>query len=513
MDLIQIFNFLIIFIFLFINGVYLFLIFISIYYIRQQARLEDTYELTGLFNSNLYKSVSILVPAYNEQENILSSVNSLLQLKYANYEIIVINDGSLDNTLDVLKEHFDLRESSRAIPDHLDHEPVREVYISATNDNLLVIDKENGGKADSLNVGINAARSELFCSIDADSVLEPDVLLRMLRAFSKEENVIAAGGIVRLANGCTIENGYVKEVNIPNTFLERIQAVEYLRAFLFGRLGWDFIKSLFIISGAFGVYKREAVLNVGGFDTDTVGEDVELVVKLHHYYKGNNIPYRIRYLAQPVCWTEVPKNWRYLSRQRNRWQRGLAYTLFKHKKMLFNPKYGRLGFWSMPFFIFFELFSPMFELFSYIFFLVQLFLGLIGYQFAFMFILVSILLGILISIFAVLCEEMTYQQYPRVSDLLVLFAYGFLENLGYRQIHSWWRFRGLIDYLKGDKEWGINERFGLGANHGESKEINEKQESSISIWLKRMGSVPYWITIAVVNMVIIFVIVKALTGF
>jgi len=310
--------------FVVLNFFYLMLIVLSFFHIQKQIQEKDVYGLHGLFASNLYNPISILAPAFNEEATVIASVKSLLQLRIPNYEVIVINDGSKDRTMDVLKNEFKLKRIKRYVPLVLNHKPIKAIYKSQIYPELIVVEKENGRKADALNAGINVCRNDLFCAIDADCVLEPDVLQNMLRCFIEDDKTIAVGGIVRVANDCVIEGNEIKEIRIPKSHLARIQVVEYLRAFLFGRVGWDFLDSLFIISGAFVIFDRNAVLKVGGYLYDTVGEDMELVVRLHRYHRENKLPYRVRFLPEPVCWTEVPVDINILARQRNRWHRGLA---------------------------------------------------------------------------------------------------------------------------------------------------------------------------------------------
>lgn len=466
--------------FVLINSAYLMLIGISFFHIRRQIREKDVFGLHGLFASNLYNPISILAPAFNEEATVVASVKSLLQLRFPNYEVIVINDGSKDRTMDVLISSFQLERVKRYVPLVLKHKPIKGIYRSKLYPELIVVDKENGRKADALNAGINVSRNDLFCAIDADCVLEPDVLQNMLRCFIEDESTIAVGGIVRVANDCVIEGNEIKEIRIPKSHLARIQVVEYLRAFLFGRVGWDYLDSLLIISGAFGIFDRNAVLKVGGYLHDTVGEDMELVVRLHRYHRENKIPYRVRFLPEPVCWTEVPEDRGVLSRQRNRWQRGLADTLWRHKKMLFNPKYGRLGFFAMPFFFFFELLGPVIELAGYIIIIIAFLIGAVNIQFALLFLAAAVLLGMVLSVSSVLCEEFTYRRYPKLRDVLLMTLYAFIENFGFRQMHSWWRFKGIIDFLKGNKEWGAMTRKGLGSQAALANlKVEDKSEGAI----------------------------------
>jgi len=510
-NFLQPFNGFFILYFLIVNIVYITLVVVSYFYIQSQRKYSQVYKLTGLFRSELYKPVSILVPAYNEEASIVSSVEALLQIQFPDFEVVVINDGSTDRTLELLIDHFDLREADPPPNLPIDHQPIRQVYRSNRYDELIVIDKVNGRKADALNAGINLASKDLICAIDADSILESDVLLKLLRAFVEDENVIAVGGIVRVANGCTIEDYLVKKVDLPKKYLARIQSVEYLRAFLFGRVGWDYMRSLLIISGAFGVFDRKAVMEVGGYLEETVGEDMELVVRLHHHFKDEGLPYEIRFLPEPVCWTEVPEDWEVLGRQRNRWQRGLADTLWRHREMLFNPRYGRLGLLAMPYFVIFEMFGPIIELSGFIYFFMVIALGNLNSTFVLMFFSVAILLGMLLSVSSVLCEEFTYRRYPSLSDVAVLTLYAFLENIGYRQIHTWWRFRGLIDFFRGKKTWGEMLRKGFESLSGPPGETEEGQkDSEKNPLLKKLKNGIYWLVIYGVALLLGLLVVQVL---
>jgi len=446
--------------FIFVNVSYIALVLLSYFQTKQSKKESSIFQLSGLFDTRLYKSISILAPAFNEEESIIESTRALLNLKFADYEVIVINDGSTDQTLEKLIGNFQLKKIDRFVPKKIETKQIRCIYGSHRYPNLVVIDKENGRKADALNAGINVSRKDLICAVDSDTLLEPTVLQKMLMGFVADPTTVAVGGVVRVANGCTFELGEVQKVNVPKTFIGRVQAVEYLRAFLFGRTGWDYFDSLLIISGAFGVFDRKSVIKVGGYLHETVGEDMELVVRLHRYYRDKNEPYRVRFLPEPVCWTEVPESWKVLGRQRNRWQRGLADTLWRHRIMFLNPKYGRLGFLAMPFYLFVELLSPIVELAGYIIVAISFWIGVINIQFALLFLTAAILLGMILSVLSVLMEELTFRKYDRLRDVLILILFAFLENLGYRQIHAWWRFRGLIDFLRGKKGWGEMTRMG-----------------------------------------------------
>jgi cellulose synthase/poly-beta-1,6-N-acetylglucosamine synthase-like glycosyltransferase len=416
-----------------------------------------------LLRSPLTPPISVLAPAFNEEANVVDNVRSLLMIDYPLFEVILVNDGSSDRTLGRLVDAFDLRPSARSFERSLACQPIRGVYDSATYPNLVVVDKANGGKADALNAGLQLSLYPLFCAIDADSILEPDALLRLVRPFVDAPGVtIAAGGVVRVANGCDIHGGRVHQVRLPRRPLPLIQIVEYLRAFLFGRMGWSAGNSLLVISGAFGLFEKRAVILAGGYATDTVGEDMELVVRMHRYRRDRKQPYRIGFVPDPVCWTEVPVSFRVLRRQRTRWQRGLIDTLIRHRGMIGRPRYGSVGMVSLPGFLFFELLSPLVELSGYILLPVMWFLGILNPGAAWMFFVLAIMYMVLVSALAVLLEDIAFRRYPSVRDLGRLLIGAVLENFGFRQLAFWWRVRAFWEYLRGDLSWGVMERKGVG---------------------------------------------------
>lgn len=441
--------------FLTINTVYLLLVIGALIYVRRQILHSGVVQPDTLFKSDLFKSISILVPAYVESGNIVESIESLLKLEYPEYHIIVINDGSADDTLQQLIDYFDLIETPLYYEKEIGHENIRATYRTPKIPTLTVIDKENGGKADALNAGINVAETDLVCSIDADSILEQDVLKKLIQTFIEHKNTVAAGGVIRVINGCNIENREIKEIRTPKNIWALLQSVEYIRAFLFGRVGWDFFKSLIIVSGAFGIFDRKAVIKVGGYLTDTVGEDIELIVRLHSYHLQNRKDYQIRFLPEPICWTEVPTDYNSLKNQRNRWHRGLADSIWRHKYMLFNPKYKHIGMFVMPFFLLFELVGPVIQLLSYIYLLLIFIIPtLFNLSFVLVFLAISVIYGMIISLISILAEEIAFKTYSNFKDIFVLTCFSFLENIGYRQIHAWWQFMGLVDFFKGKKSWG-----------------------------------------------------------
>src|SRR4051812_29604845 len=416
-----------------------------------------------LLRSPLTPPVSVLAPAFNEEANVVENVRSLLMLDYPLFEVILINDGSRDRTLDCLIAAFELKPSARSFEYSVSCKPIRGVYESGAYPNLVVVDKVNAGKADALNSGLNLALYPLFCAIDADSILEPDALLRLVRPFLEAPGVtIAAGGVIRVANGCDIRGGRVRQVQLVRRVLPLIQIVEYLRAFLFGRMGWSTGNSLLVISGAFGLFDKRTAVQAGGYATDTVGEDMELVVRMHRYLRDRKQRYHIGFVPDPICWTEVPETLRVLRRQRTRWQRGLIDTLWRHRGMMGRPRYGMVGLVALPGFAMFEMLSPLIELSSYLLVPVLLVLGYVDFSYAVPFLAVSILYSILISITAVLLEDLAFRRYPRFRDLAFLISAAVLEHLGYRQLTVWWRVRAFWEFFRGDLSWGAMERRGVG---------------------------------------------------
>jgi len=463
LDLIQKYNWLVLLYFLGINGTYILLNILSFFAIKRYLGERKTTELKKVFQSTFFKPISIITPAYNEEETIAESVKSLLQLQYPQHEVVVVNDGSKDNTLEVLVERYKMVKAPITYPAQIDCRRIKQVYVSPQYTNLILVDKDNGGKSDALNAGINVARYPLVCSIDADSLLESDALLKVVRPFLENPNTVAVGGIVRIANGCKVRSGEVLEVGMPKNSLARFQTIEYLRAFLFGRTGWDVLNAMLVISGAFGLFSKAAVVECGGYRNDTVGEDMELVVRLHRIMRKKKRKYRITFIPDPVCWTEVPEKLKILSRQRNRWQRGLMDSMLLNIKMLFNPKYGTVGLFAMPFFFLFETLGPMVEFTGYIVFFASWYFNIVSFTFALFFLAAAIVLGIVLSLGSLVLEELCFRRYPKIFHLVILFVYAVLENFGYRQLNTWWRFKGCLDHILGKRGWGKMERKGFQA--------------------------------------------------
>ncbi len=405
--------------------------------------------------SDFEPPVAVIVPAYNEELTVVASVRSLLQLRYPQFEVIVVNDGSKDRTLAALIEAFDLRPFPEVVRVRLKTARVRTVYRSPIHPELRVIDKENGGKADALNAGLNAARYPLFCALDADGILQPDSLRRVVRPFKEDSRTVATGGIIRIANGCDVVGGWLVRASPPRTVLGLLQVVEYCRAFLFGRLGWNPSNSVLVISGAFGVFHKETVVAAGGYRTDVAGEDMELVVRLHRLLRRAGRTYRITFVPDPVCWTEAPESLRVLRRQRVRWQRGLCESLALNMDLMLSSSGGCVGWIAFPFALIFECLSPLIETAGYVLVVAGYLSGRVDPLFAIGFLIVSIGFGVVLSASSLLLDEMSFQTYPKARHIAALLVASVVENVGYRQLNAIWRLEGLLRWAMGGRQvWG-----------------------------------------------------------
>jgi cellulose synthase/poly-beta-1,6-N-acetylglucosamine synthase-like glycosyltransferase len=447
--------------FLAINTLYLLFAIVAFFELRRHRRRWSPRDLDVVVRSPATPGISVIVPAYNEEATIRDSVRALLSLNYPEYEVVIVNDGSRDNTMLAAVDAFELVQTVVGYEQPIATQAVRGVYRSLSHRNLVLIDKVNGGKADAMNAGINAAHHPLVCVIDADSLLEEHSLTRAVLPFLEDPHTVAAGGIIRIVNGCRVQDGRVTRVGLPASALACFQVTEYLRAFLAGRVAQSLMGGLLIVSGAFGVFRRDALLTAGGFSTDTVGEDMELIVRMHRFYRERKQPYRVVFRPDPVCWTEAPEQTKVLAGQRNRWQRGTLQVLNRHRSMIVNPRYGIVGLAAMPYYLIFEALGPLIEVSGYLVTVVACAFGLLDWRFAQLLFLVAVCYGALISLAAVILEELSFGRYPRLLDLLCLAMFGILENFGYRQLTTWWRLRGAIDFMRGRAGWGAMPRKGF----------------------------------------------------
>lgn len=447
---------------LFVICSYSIMLIFSLSKLRKEAKL-DKYETDEDYLALAYsKPVSILVPAYNEEAGILDSVHSLLSLSYPQMEVIVVDDGSTDRTQDLMIRHFQMNKVHKVIRQQLDTKPITEIYQSSIHANLFLVVKENGGKADALNAGINASKYPYFCSIDGDSILESTSLLRVMKPIvSSNEEVIAAGGSVRIANGSDIQLGNVMNVSLSKKTMVVMQVIEYLRAFLMGRIALSKFNLVLIISGAFSVFSKKWVIEAGGYSRDNVGEDMEIVVRLHRMIKEKKLKKRIEFVPDPVCWTEAPETITYLRRQRRRWHQGLIESLWKHKKMTLNPKYGAVGMISFPYFWIIECMGPLIELGGYIYIIFAFITGGIYLEFAVLLSLLFILYGSIFSMASVMLEAWNMNTYPKIRNLFRLVILSFSEVFWYRPLTIIWQCEGILYFMLNRREWGKMERKGL----------------------------------------------------
>jgi len=468
-DIIRILNYLI------ENGIFIYAIAIFLSYILMAVisgfemvrymRKNSFVNYSPIISSPYAPPVTILAPAYNEGNTIIENIKSLLSIHYSDFEVIIINDGSKDDSLEKIIVHYQLEKVNFMVNDFISTQPVRGVYKSTNKSysKLIVVDKQNGGKADALNAGINISNKKYFASIDVDCILEEDALLKMIKPFleDNQNRVIATGGVIRIANSCKVQDGKIVEINLPTNLIARFQVLEYTRAFLMGRMAWSRLNGLLLISGAFGVFDREIVIKAGGYDSNTVGEDMELIVRMRRYMIENELKYRIVYIPDPLCWTEVPEKIKVLSRQRDRWTRGTIETLFRHVTLFFNPRYGNLGLLGHPYWFFFEWLAPIIEFLGIFYFILVIVLGNPDWPFFFVLMGFTYLFAVTYSAWAVVFEEFTFARYRRKRDVARLVAISFLEPLIFHPLNVWFSIRGNFHYLIGSISWGKMEKKGF----------------------------------------------------
>lgn len=464
--LLDVVNHTLFFYYLFSNLAYLVMLIIALRTSAAHVRHLDSIRFDTIKGSPLVPPITLLVPGHNEDKSICTAVRNLLDLDYPEFEVIVINDGSTDGTLERLQREFRLRAVRAVYVPQVKSAPVRGLYRSDVDVRLLVVDKEGGGsKADATNAGLNAASSPYVCVLDADSVLERDALLRIMEpVLADPKRVIAAGGIVRVLNGSQIKGDRIAHIRLPRKSIEVIQTIEYLRAFLIGREAWARGNMLTLVSGAFGVFRTDLMRAVGGYRASAIGEDFDLVVRLHRHLLGKGEEYGIEFVPDPVCWTEVPSDLRSLARQRARWQKGLMDVLCKNTDLLFRRRYGRIGWLAFPYLWVYEMLAPIIEITGFATILLAACLGALSGTLFLEFLIFGYAFATMISIGSVLQEELTYKRYNDWKDVVRLVSYCFLEHFPYRQMHMIWRLQGMWQYWRGDMGWRPLTRIGMGEN-------------------------------------------------
>lgn len=420
-----------------------------------------------LERSHMTPGISIVAPAYNEEATIIFNVRSLLTLNYPLFEVVVVNDGSKDNTLQKLIHEFDLEVVSYAYNPRLKSAPVQRFFKSKNRayNKLLIIDKVNGkSKADAVNAGINATSYPLLLNTDVDCILDRDTLYKLVQPFIKEtQRVIATGAVLRAANSCIVDSGLMQKVIAPRQFLPRFQEIEYIRSFILGKMGWSFINAVPNVSGGLGLFDKEILINAGGYDPASFGEDIDAIVRMSKYMCDIGEPYAIRHIPQTLCWTEVPQTFRVFSRQRIRWGRGLIQTIFNNRVILFNPSYKRLGLIIFPYNLIFEMLAPVIELMGMAFLIYIFYTGTaFNWTNAGILFLFSYLFSILITTYAIMMDQIVNHSYNKVREILGLCAMAFLEPFIYHPLSIYFSLKGYYNHLAGrSHQWGNMQRKGF----------------------------------------------------
>ena len=449
-----------------IFSAYFILALISAWVLRKYHLLSKITENNEVLSSPFVPSVSVLAPAYNESLNIVENIKALLSLYYSNYEVIIINDGSKDDTLDQVIKAFELEKIPFVIDQKIQCAEIRGIYKSRKKalNSLLIIDKVNGGKADALNAGLNIANGEYFIAIDVDSIIDPYALQKMVKPFMEatKQPVIATGGVIRIANSCEIRDGHLTQVDLPHQLIPLFQVLEYNRSFLMGRLAWSKLNGLLLISGALGLFDKEIVIACGGYYKHTVGEDMELVVRMRRYMEDQKKGYRVEYIPDPLCWTEAPASLKIFTRQRNRWTRGTIETLFRHWSLFLNPRYGMMGLISHPFWVAFEWLAPIIELIGVIYFIVTSITGSPNWPFFLVMLCFVYFFSVSFTSYAILFDQVAFFKYPKKRMILKQLLAALLEPFIYHPVVLYAALKGNFDYfVLRKKSWGNMTRVGL----------------------------------------------------
>ncbi len=465
---------------------YLTLLVLSIFEIKKYLKRNSYIDHKLLLSSPYAPGISVIAPAYNEAATIDYNVHSLLSLDYPCFEVIIINDGSTDDTLEILIDKYQLKPTAFAYYEQIITQPVKQLFKSSNPvySRLLVIDKENGGsKADASNAGINAALYPIFLCTDVDCILRRDTLLKMVKPFIEEKvKVIAAGAVIRIVNSCEVESGVLTKVKIPAKFLPLFQELEYVRAFLVGRMAWSKVNALLLVSGGLGMFDKKTVIAAGGYDHASFGEDMELVTRMRGYMERQKTPYAVRYIPESLCWTEVPDNIRVFGSQRTRWTKGLAQNLWIHKKMIFNPRYGRFGMIALPYWLLFEWFAPIIEFTGILYYIYLILTHSINWDFAIILLAFVYTFSVMITVTAVLWDEITQKQYTSKTEVMKLCTAAFFEPFLYHPLALFFSLRGNYFFFTGKKlHWGNMIRTGFAG----SKNLIKATVSKVKIRRKK----------------------------
>jgi len=462
---------------IFIFGSYTALAVFSAIAMIQYMRKNSFVDYSVILSSPLAPSISVIAPAYNEGKTIVDNIRSLLSLHYNDFEVIIVNDGSTDDSLEKIVKAYDLEMTQVIFEEKLKTKTVKGIYHSRNPafSKLKVIDKENGGKADALNAGINLSNKEFISVVDVDSILVDNALLIMAKPFLEQTNkrIIATGGVIRIANSCKIEEGRITEVKFPRRLLPRMQVLEYTRAFLMGRMAWSKLNGLLLVSGAFGMFDRAVVIECGGYESNLVGEDMELIVRMRRFMADNKQNYRVVYIPDPLCWTEVPSNLKILTRQRDRWTRGNMESLFIHFRLFFNPKYKTLGLLGHPYWFFFEWLAPIIEFIGITYFIIIAILGFSNWPFFILLLLAVYLFAVTLSFWAVLYEEFSFHRYLKTREVLRMLVNALVEPILFHPVVLYSNLKGNFKYFTGEKTWGKMERQGFLSDNKNKKRVDK----------------------------------------
>lgn len=418
--------------------------------------------LQNEIHHDYYVPISLIVPAYNEEVTITETIRSLLNLDYQIYEIIVVNDGSKDGTGELVAKTFGLRQVYRPIRRQLPCADQVSVWegVGAGRVPITLINKENGGKADSINMGINASKYPYFVCMDADSILQRDSLAKIAVPVLENQNVVAVGSMIRISNDCVFDNGELVQMRLPKRLTPAFQVLEYERSFLASRILLDKFNANLIISGAFGLFKKDAVLHVGGYHVGCVGEDMELIMKLHAYYRSNRLPYQIKYAYDAVCWTQAPERFRDLLKQRKRWHIGLIQSMLGHKSVITKGSY--------LYYLFYELLSPVIELLGLLVTLLSYAFGILNLRYMLALFLIYALFGSILTVISFVTRNYLSSIRVRIRDILKAFLLCVPENVLIRFILAWTRIAAVFFWRGKKTRWGEIKRTKIDYQSGEA---------------------------------------------
>ena len=460
---------------------YALLVILSLLEIRIYLKRKSYIDLRSLLTSPYAPGITVVAPAYNEGLTIINSVHSLLSLNYPKFEVVIINDGSTDHTLQKMIDEFKLVAIDYAYNEQIITQPVKQIYRSENPAffNLLVVDKVNGkSKADASNAGINVSSYPYFLCTDVDCIIHKDTLLKLIKPFVEEKTkVIATGAAIRISNSCEIKNGFLVKVKVPKKYLPLFQELEYIRAFLLGRMAWSKINALMLVSGGLGMFDKEIAINAGGYDPKSFGEDMELITRMRIYMHNLKQKYLVKYIPESLCWTEVPSTLKVYGNQRTRWARGLAQNLWVHKRVIFNPKYGIFGMLSFPYWIAFEWLAPIIEATGVVYYIYMIITGQINWEYAIILLIYVYTFSVMITVFAVLWDEITHKQYESKMEVFKLCVAAMLEPFFYHPLVVFYAIKGNFYSLTGKPmAWGNMQRAGFKKKFSKKKEITENED-------------------------------------